>query len=44
MNEFEDLLNSVSQVEPGDVVSAEVLTVDATQLTLQSLELVLKVS
>ena len=31
MNEFEDLLNSVSQVEPGDVVSAEVLTVDATQ-------------
>lgn len=31
MNEFEDLLNSVSQVELGDVVSAEVLTVDATQ-------------
>ena len=31
MNEFEDLLNSVSQVEPGDVVTAEVLTVDATQ-------------
>ncbi|CIW54961.1 30S ribosomal protein S1 [Streptococcus pneumoniae] len=31
MNEFEDLLNSVSQVEAGDVVSAEVLTVDATQ-------------
>ena len=31
MNEFEDLLNSVSQVETGDVVSAEVLTVDATQ-------------
>ncbi|HET5440284.1 TPA: 30S ribosomal protein S1 [Streptococcus pneumoniae] len=31
MNEFEDLLNSVSQVEIGDVVSAEVLTVDATQ-------------
>ena len=31
MNEFEDLLNSVSQVEPGDVVSAEVLTVDVTQ-------------
>ena len=29
MNEFEDLLNSVSQVEPGDVVTAEVLTVDA---------------
>ncbi|TVW15475.1 30S ribosomal protein S1, partial [Streptococcus pneumoniae] len=28
---FEDLLNSVSQVETGDVVSAEVLTVDATQ-------------
>ena len=28
MNEFEDLLNSVSQVETGDVVSAEVLTVD----------------
>ena len=44
MNEFEDLLNSVSQVETGDVVSAEVLTVDATKLTLQSLELVLKVS
>ncbi|HEW9391130.1 TPA: 30S ribosomal protein S1 [Streptococcus pneumoniae] len=31
MNEFEDLLNSVSQVETGDIVSAEVLTVDATQ-------------
>ena len=31
MNEFEDLLNSVSQVEPGDVVTAEVLTVDVTQ-------------
>ncbi|HHQ3796099.1 TPA: 30S ribosomal protein S1 [Streptococcus pneumoniae] len=31
MNEFEDLLNSVSQVKTGDVVSAEVLTVDATQ-------------
>lgn len=31
MNEFEDLLNSVSQVETGDVVNAEVLTVDATQ-------------
>ncbi|HET0487713.1 TPA: 30S ribosomal protein S1 [Streptococcus pneumoniae] len=31
MNEFENLLNSVSQVETGDVVSAEVLTVDATQ-------------
>ncbi|HGQ1468615.1 TPA: 30S ribosomal protein S1 [Streptococcus pneumoniae] len=31
MNEFKDLLNSVSQVETGDVVSAEVLTVDATQ-------------
>ncbi|HGK2390830.1 TPA: 30S ribosomal protein S1 [Streptococcus pneumoniae] len=31
MNEFEDLLNSVSQVETDDVVSAEVLTVDATQ-------------
>ncbi|HEU9162247.1 TPA: 30S ribosomal protein S1 [Streptococcus pneumoniae] len=31
MNEFEDLLNSVSQVETGDVVGAEVLTVDATQ-------------
>ena len=31
MNEFEDLLNSVSQVEPGDVVTAEVLTVDAHQ-------------
>lgn len=31
MNEFEDLLNRVSQVETGDVVSAEVLTVDATQ-------------
>ena len=31
MNEFEDLLNSVSQVETGDVVSAEVLTVAATQ-------------
>lgn len=31
MNEFEDLLNSVSQVEPGDVITAEVLTVDANQ-------------
>ena len=31
MNEFEDLLNSVSQVEPGDVVTAEVLTVDSNQ-------------
>ena len=31
MNEFEDLLNSVSQVEPGDVVTAEVLTVDTNQ-------------
>ena len=31
MNEFEDLLNSVSQVAPGDVVTAEVLTVDANQ-------------
>ena len=31
MNEFEDLLNSVSQVEPGDIVTAEVLTVDANQ-------------
>ena len=31
MNEFEDLINSVSQVEPGDVVTAEVLTVDAHQ-------------
>ena len=31
MNEIEDLLNSVSQVEPGDVVTAEVLTVDANQ-------------
>ena len=31
MNEFEDLLNSVSQVEPGAVVPAEVLTVDANQ-------------
>ena len=31
MNEFEDLLYSVSQVEPGDVVTAEVLTVDANQ-------------
>ncbi|WP_283687999.1 30S ribosomal protein S1 [Streptococcus dysgalactiae] len=27
MNEFEDLLNSVSEVNPGDVVTAEVLTV-----------------
>ncbi|WP_201342788.1 S1 RNA-binding domain-containing protein [Streptococcus suis] len=31
MNEFEDLLNSVSEVTPGDVVTAEVLTVDAGQ-------------
>ncbi len=31
MNEFEDLLNSVSEVNTGDVVTAEVLTVDADQ-------------
>lgn len=31
MNEFEDLLNSVNEVTPGDVVTAEVLTVDAGQ-------------
>lgn len=31
MNEFEDLLNSVSEVSPGDVVSAEVLTIDGDQ-------------
>ena len=31
MNEFEDLLNSVSEVNPGDVVTAEVLTVDNDQ-------------
>ncbi|MEY8435756.1 30S ribosomal protein S1 [Streptococcus hyointestinalis] len=31
MNEFEDLLNSVSDVNPGDVVTAEVLTVDNNQ-------------
>src|SRR3712207_5034263 len=31
MNEFEDLLNSVSEVNPGDVVTAEVLTVDNGQ-------------
>ena len=31
MNEFEDLLNSVNEVAPGDVVTAEVLTVDAGQ-------------
>ena len=37
MNEFEDLLNSVSQVETGDVVSAEVLTVDATQANVANL-------
>ncbi len=41
MNEFEDLLNSVSQVEPG-VVTAEVLTVDANKLVLPLLVLVLK--
>ncbi|MGT2742187.1 30S ribosomal protein S1 [Streptococcus plurextorum] len=34
MNEFEDLLNSVSEVNPGDVVTAEVLTVDAGQANL----------
>ena len=28
---FEDLLNSVSEVNPGDVVTAEVLTVDNDQ-------------
>lgn len=31
MNEFEDLLNSVSEVNTGDVVTAEVLTVDSDQ-------------
>lgn len=31
MNEFEDLLNSVSEVNPGDVVTAEVLTVENGQ-------------
>lgn len=31
MNEFEDLLNSVNEVAPNDVVTAEVLTVDAGQ-------------
>ncbi|TCD46286.1 30S ribosomal protein S1 [Streptococcus sp. X16XC17] len=31
MNEFEDLLNSVNEVATGDVVTAEVLTVDAGQ-------------
>ncbi len=31
MNEFEDLLNSVSEVNTGDVVTAEVLTVDNDQ-------------
>lgn len=34
MNEFEDLLNSVSEVNPGDVVTAEVLTVDNGQANL----------
>ncbi|EHJ51632.1 30S ribosomal protein S1 [Streptococcus macacae] len=34
MNEFEDLLNSVSEVNPGDVVTAEVLTVDSEQANL----------
>lgn len=34
MNEFEDLLNSVSEVNPGDVVTAEVLTVDGDQANL----------
>ena len=34
MNEFEDLLNSVSEVNPGDVVTAEVLTVDGEQANL----------
>ncbi|MFZ7333927.1 30S ribosomal protein S1 [Streptococcus pluranimalium] len=34
MNEFEDLLNSVSEVNPGDVVTAEVLTVDNDQANL----------
>ncbi len=33
MNEFEDLLNSVSEVTPGDVVTAEVLTVDLVKRT-----------
>ncbi len=34
MNEFEDLLNSVSEVNPGDVVTAEVLTVDNGQASV----------
>ena len=34
MNEFEDLLNSVTEVNPGDVVTAEVLTVDGDQANL----------
>ena len=34
MNEFEDLLNSVTEVNPGDVVAAEVLTVDGDQANL----------
>ncbi|MEX2803923.1 30S ribosomal protein S1 [Streptococcus sp. H31] len=31
MNEFEDLLNSVNEVNPGDIVTAEVLAVDSEQ-------------
>ncbi|MGT2919653.1 30S ribosomal protein S1 [Streptococcus canis] len=34
MNEFEDLLNSVSEVNSGDVVTAEVLTVDNGQASV----------
>ena len=31
MNEFEELLNSVSEVSTGDVVTAEVISVDNDQ-------------
>ena len=44
MNEFEDLLNSVSEVNPGDVVTAEVLTVDNDQTNVVIKGQVLKVS
>ena len=43
MNEFEELLNSVSEVNTGDVVTAEVISVDNDQAMLLSKELVSKV-
>ena len=43
MNEFEELLNSVSEVNTGDVITAEVISVDNDKQMLLSKELVSKV-